>query len=225
MIKIESLAAIPFFADFSAEELNGIAAMMTERVYRPGEIIFLEGQAADGLFFVASGRVRVFKTSPSGKEQALCLMTPRTCFGGCPIFDGNMSPVTAQAVDEVVAYLLPREDAAERTRDDPALSRAVLRIFAGRLTHLTTVVDGLSFKCVTERVAEKLLAYADERGQATERGVEVHLDLTQEKLASLVGCAREVVTRSLLRLERLGAIEARGRHIVIIDREKLIRVT
>jgi len=92
MIKIESLAAIPFFADFSAEELNGVATMMTERVYQPGEIIFLEGQAADGLFFVASGRVRVFKTSPSGKEQALCLMTPRTCFGGCPIFDGNTRP-------------------------------------------------------------------------------------------------------------------------------------
>ena len=55
MIKIESLAAIPFFADFSAEELNGVATMMTERVYRPGEIIFLEGQAADGLFFGLRG--------------------------------------------------------------------------------------------------------------------------------------------------------------------------
>ena len=225
MIGIQSLAGIPFFADFSPDELAGISAMMVERVFRPGEIIFLEGAPSDGLFFVASGRVRVYKTSTTGKEQALCLMTPRTCFGGCPIFDGNISPVTAQAVDEVVAYLLHRDEAVERAKDNPTLSRVVLRILAGRLTHLTTVVDGLSFKCVTERIADKLLAYADEQGQATKRGVEIHLDLTQEKLASLVGCSREVVTRSLLRLERLGAIEAQGRRVVIIDREKLIQVT
>jgi CRP/FNR family transcriptional regulator len=194
---------------------------MVERVYQPGEIIFLESQPSNGLFFVSRGRVRVYKTASTGKEQALCLMTPRTCFGGCPIFDGSRSPVTAQAIDEVVAYVLPRDEAIAQAADNPALGRAVLRIFAGRLTHLTTVVDGLSFKCVTERVAARLLDFAHERGRITDRGLEIELDLTQEKLASLVGCAREVITRSLLRLERMGAIDARGRRVVILDREKL----
>ena len=225
MVTAETLAQIPYFADFSRAELDVIAAVMVERAYQPGEIIFLEGQPADGLFFVSRGRVRVYKTSMTGKEQAMCLMTPRTCFGGCPIFDGERSPVTAQAVDEAVVYLLPKAQAVARAREDPVLARAILRIFAGRLSHLTTVVDGLSFKCVTERVADRLLAYAGEQGRATDRGLEIELDLTQEKLASLIGCAREVVTRSLLRLERMGAIDARGRQIVILDREKLAQVT
>lgn len=225
MVTSESLARIPYFADFTPAELDSIAAVMVQRVYQRDEIIFLESQPSQGLFFVSRGRVRVFKTSSAGKEQALCLMTPRTCFGGCPIFDGERSPVTAQAVDETVAYLLPKSEAVARASQDPVLARAILRIFAGRLSHLTTVVDGLSFKCVTERIAQRLLAYAGERGRATDRGLEIDLDLTQEKLASLVGCAREVVTRSLLRLERLGAIDARGRQIVILDREKLAQVT
>jgi CRP/FNR family transcriptional regulator len=216
---------MPFFAGFTPAELDNVAAVMIERVYRSGEIIFLERQPAAGLFFVASGRVRVFKTSKSGKEQALCLMSPRTCFGGCPIFDGHLSPVTAQAVDKVTVYLLPTAAAIALAENSLVLARALLRIFAGRLDHLTTIVDGLAFKCVTQRLAETLLAYAHDQGGDTDRGIEIELDLTQEKLASLVGCAREVVTRAILRLERLGAIEARGRHIIVLNRGKLSNIT
>jgi CRP/FNR family transcriptional regulator len=223
MVVTTSLQIIPFFAEFAPNELDGIAALMIERAYQPGEVIFSERQPSPGLFFVARGRVRVFKTSPRGREQTLCLMTPRTCFGGCPIFDGDLSPVTAQALESATVYILPRSAAIAGAKNDPAAAKALMRVFGSRMNQLAGIAEGLTFKCATQRLAEVLLAHADERGRPTAQGIEIELDLTQEKLASLVGCAREVVTRSLLRLERLGAIEARGRRILIQDRDKLAR--
>ena len=95
---------------------------MIERAYQPGEVIFSEHRPSPGLCFVASGRV--FKTSPHGREQTLCLMTPRTCFGCCPIFDGDLSPVTAQALEPVAAYILPRSAAIAGAKNNPAADRS-----------------------------------------------------------------------------------------------------
>ena len=69
MVTSASLQIIPFFAEFTPDELDVIAALMIERTYQPGEVIFLERQPSPGLFFVARGRVRVFKTSTGGREQ------------------------------------------------------------------------------------------------------------------------------------------------------------
>lgn len=218
------LASIPFFAQFSRAELSEVAGLMIERTYPPGAIIFLEGESNPGLFFVLSGRVKIYKMSPQGKEQTLCLMQPRTCFGACPLFDGETNPATAQAVDEVRLCFLGRAEALTLAERRPEAAQALLRVFAGRLRHLAGLVEGLAFKCALSRLAETLLAYADERGIRTENGVEVYLDMSQNELAALVGTVREVVTRALSRLERVGAIEAQGRHIVIRDRARLERL-
>lgn len=67
-------------------------------------------------------------------------MAPHTCFGGCSVFDGDASPVTAQAVDEVIVYLLPKAEAIAKAKSSPVATKVVMRIFAGRLNHLTTIV-------------------------------------------------------------------------------------
>lgn len=224
MIAPTTLESIPFFAHFSRAELNEVAGLMIERTYPPGAIIFLEGESNPGLFFVLSGRVKIYKMSPQGKEQVLCLMQPRTCFGACPLFDGETHPATAQAVDEVRLGFLSRAEALALAERQPEAAQALLKVFAGRLRHLARLVEGLTFKCALSRLAETLLAYADETGVRTENGITIHLDMSQSELAALIGTVREVVTRALLRLEQTGAIEAQGRHIVIRDRARLERL-
>ena len=145
MVTPATLQTIPFFSDFTRAEIDSIAAVMLQRMYQPREILFLEREPSPGLFFITRGRVRVYRSSPSGKEQALCLLTPRTCFGGCPIFDGKLSPVTAQALDETVIYLLPKSVAIAQSKNSQVLAMALLKVFAGRLDHLTLIIDGLTF--------------------------------------------------------------------------------
>jgi CRP/FNR family transcriptional regulator len=224
MIAAAALASIPFFASFDPAELSEIAHIIVQRTYPPGAVIFLEDEPNPGLFFVQSGRVKVYKLSLQGKEQVLCVMQPRTCFGACPLFDGDANPATAQAIDEVTLCFLGKDETLALAERRPEAAQVLLKVFAGRLRHLAGIVEGLSFKCVTSRLAETLLTYADEDGTVTEDGIEVNLGMSHGELAALLGSVREVVTRALLRLERIGAIEATGRRVVILDRARLERL-
>ncbi len=221
MVSLTQLQEIPFFRGFEPTGLELIAGMMVERSFQPGQEIFLEGETSAGLWFVVRGRVKAYRLDLSGKEQVLCLIGPQTCFGGCPIFDGDTYPAMAQAIDEVTLYILPRAEALALAEESPQTARALLHVFAGRLRHLSRLAETLTFKCVTDRLATLLLEHADEGGVVTENAIELHLNLTQDELAALLGTVRQVVSRALLRLERLGAIEARGRHIRILNPDKL----
>ncbi len=220
-VPIHDLADIPFFAQLSPAERSHAAAVLHEHRYQAGGVIFLEGEPCPGLFFVKSGRVKIYKVAPSGREQVLCIMHPRTCFGGCPLFDGANNPAMAEALDPTILYVLDRAEAVALAERDHAAALTLLKIFSGRLRLLASLVERLSLRCVTARVAEVLLTYADERGLPQAHGIEVCLDLSQHDLAALVGTAREVVTRTLRDMERKGIIHARGRRIVILDRERL----
>jgi CRP/FNR family transcriptional regulator len=157
----------------------------------------------------------------SGREQVLCLVGPRTCFGGCPVFDGDTYPVTAQAVDEVTLYILPRTEALALAEQSPEAARIMLQVFGARLRHLTQVAERLALQGVVDRLATLLAEYADERGTPTGDGVRLCLDLTQDDLAALLGTARQTVNRAFLRLERQGAIKARRRQVCIINPHRL----
>ncbi len=94
----------------------------------------------------------------------------------------------------------------------------VIRVFASRLRHLTVLVEDLSFRHVTSRLAKVLLMQAEEAG----KGRSLHL--TQQDLASMVGTAREVVVRSLRSLESQGILKRERHRLVVLDKEALWRL-
>ncbi|MBL8155178.1 MAG: cyclic nucleotide-binding domain-containing protein, partial [Anaerolineae bacterium] len=100
-VQVEELAAIPAFHDLPVEQVRRLAEVMIRRSYQPGQIIFMEGDSANSLWFVGHGRVKIIKQSINGRIQGLCLMDRGKCFGSCPLFDMERNPATAQALDEV----------------------------------------------------------------------------------------------------------------------------
>ncbi|HEV2660371.1 MAG TPA: cyclic nucleotide-binding domain-containing protein, partial [Ktedonobacteraceae bacterium] len=73
-VDVELLRHIPLFATLGQEDLAQVAAMTRERHYERGDLILLEGDLGGALHYVHTGLVKIFKTSPSGKEQVLRLI-------------------------------------------------------------------------------------------------------------------------------------------------------
>lgn len=86
---MSELRSIPYFIDLSEAELQDVASLIGELRHARGEILFLEGGECQGLYVVKSGRIRIFKTSPDGKEQVLRIMEKGESFNEVPIFDGG----------------------------------------------------------------------------------------------------------------------------------------
>ncbi|MBI2953823.1 MAG: Crp/Fnr family transcriptional regulator [Chloroflexi bacterium] len=209
------LKSISLFAGLSDDLLDAIARRLITKSFNKGDIIFLEYAACEGIYFVKSGRVKVYKTSAEGKEQVLRVMGPGESFNDVPVFDGGPNPASAEAMEATTVYLIPKRDLLSLVEDNPALAMGVIRNFGSRLRHLTMLVEDLSFRHVTSRLAKVLLGHADAKAEGHKRR------LTQQEMASMVGTAREVVGRSLKNMEEQGIIKMEGHRIVILDKQKL----
>lgn len=216
--KLEFLRGVPYFSGLGPVELEAIAARVSEKTAGRGEVLSMEGEGVDKLYFIASGVVKLFKTSADGKEQILSIVRPGDSFNDVPVFDGGPSPVGARAMGPVILYGLARDDMVAILREYPGVAMNVVRALAERVRHLISLVEDLSFRHVIGRVAKILLEHAVEESGYGPR-------LTQQDMAAMAGTAREVVGRSLKTLEEQGAIRLDRHRILITDEGALQRTT
>jgi CRP-like cAMP-binding protein len=217
------LRQVPYFADLDAAGLARIEERLVERRYERGGVVFMEGGACQGLYVVRSGRVRIYKVSPEGREQVLMVAGPGETFNEVPNFDGGANPAGAEALEPSVLYLLPKADLLSIVETEPVVARAIMQVFASHLRHLTVLVEDLSFRSVTSRVAKILLGQMQraETGARPARLSGRQARLTQQQMAAMAGTAREVVGRALKVLEQQGIIRVERGRTVVVDRERL----
>jgi len=213
-VDAEFLRSIPYFSELSPAELDSISKFIFERTAERGDIILLEGEPSEALYFVVSGVVKVFKTSAEGKEQILNLIRPGESLNDVSVFDGGPNPASAQAMGPVVLYGITKSDLEVILRDYPQVALNVNKVLASRVRDLVSLVEDLSFRHVTSRVAKILLEYAGDGKGPRPR-------LTQQEMAAMAGTVREVVGRSLKALEAEGVIKLDRHRIVITDKEAL----
>ncbi len=217
----EQLKAIPYFQDLDARALEGIRANVFEVQLQKGELLFTEGEPAEAMYVVRSGKVKIFKLSPDGREQVLRIAEAGDCFNEVPIFDGGPNPANAQAVDPAALWGIRREAMRRLVEKYPAIAIGFLKAFAGKLRYFTRKVEDLSFRSVTSRVAKHLLEMAEDDGSG---GLRLKQQSTQQEMASVVGTAREMIGRAFKALEKEGAITFDRHGVVIVSRAALIRL-
>lgn len=215
-IDVDMLRQIPLFATLGSEDLSHVAAMTVERHYERGDIILLEGDKGGALHYVREGVVKVFKTSVGGKEQVLRLIAAGHTFNDVPALDGGSNPASAAAMEPSVVYVIRRTELLKLIATRPEVAGAVVQTLASALRHLVALVEDLSLRHVTARVAKILL---EQEASFQEEQHVYHL--TQQEMAALAGTAREVVGRALKELEASGAIEMRQGRAVVLNRERL----
>lgn len=213
-IEVEFLKSIPYFSGLSLTELDSIKQFVFEKTAERGELILLEGESAGVFFFVASGAVKVFKTSAEGKEQILNIVRPGESFNEVPIFDDGTNPSSAQAMGPVVLYGVRKDSLQSILRDYPQIALNIIKVLAEQVRQLVSLVEDLSFRHVIGRVAKILLEYTGDETALRPR-------LTQQEMAAMAGTAREVVGRSLKALEEEGVLRFDRHRIVITDKKAL----
>lgn len=216
-VDIEVVHQIPLFVTLSRDELVHVSAMAIERHYERGDIILLEGEMGGALHYVQNGLVKVFKTSPEGKEQVLRLIGEGHTFNDVPVLDGGPNPASAEAMEASDVYIMRRVDLRELILTRPEVAEAVVQTLASALRHLVVLVEDLSLRHVTARVAKILLDQETIRGETSQQGYR----LTQTEMAAMAGTAREVVGRALKVLEAAGAIKMRQGRVVVLNHERL----
>lgn len=213
-IDTAELRQVPYFARLTLMELAQVADVTVVNCYERGDVIMLEGEQNGSLYYVRSGLVKVFKTSTAGREQMLHLIAAGQTFNDVPVFDGGPNPASAAAMERSIIYTIRASGLRGIMATNPALAEAVVQVLARRLRNLVALVENVSLRSVTARVAKILLDQESQEGEAI-------YALTQQEMASLAGTVREVVGRALKELEIAGAIKMYQGRAVVMDRERL----
>jgi len=211
------LRKTPLFASLTKAELEALSAQVTKRRFGRGELLFNEGDPCIGLFLVASGKIRIFKMSPTGREQVLAMEGPGSSFAELPVFDGGNYPASASALEDSEVLFISRKDFQSFCRAHPDVGLKVIEVVGWRLRRLIGIIEDLSFTTVRQRLIALILRMAQTSGASSKAGVEVELTTSHQDLAAELGTVRELVSRNLSRLQAEGFLEVDGRKIVVKD--------
>ena len=205
------LGQVPLFASLSDDARRRLAERSLLRTYGAGHVLFTAGDPCRGLFIVETGRVKIFRTSPTGREQVLHTEGPGRPVAELPLLDGGAYP--ASAVTEVESRLafVPRAEFEALYRANPDVADTIIRDLGKRLRHLVQVTETLAFRDVAARLASFLAQFAEQHGTVTPSGTEIVLDRTREELSQELGTARESVSRAIKQLTEKGLIVPLGR--------------
>jgi CRP-like cAMP-binding protein len=212
--QVEFIKSIPYFYGLGQAELDSVCKLIFEKTADRGEILLFEGEPAEVLYFVVAGVVKTFKTSADGKEQILQIIRPGESFNDVPVLSGGVNLASAEAMGAVVLNLLRKRDLEIILREHPQVAMNVIQVLSQRVQQLVSLVEDLSFRHVTGRIAKILLEYAADGTGEKPR-------LTQQEMAAMIGTAREMVGRSLKTLEAEGTIRMERNRIVITNQAAL----
>ena len=210
------LHGLPIFAELDAAALERLAARCVVRTLPAGTVLFTAGEPCRGLYIVESGRVRIYRISPEGREQVLHIEGPGQPVAELPLFDGGAYPASAVTIEESRLAFLPRADFEQLYRTNPDVAHAIIRGLGRRLRHLVQLTETLAFRDVAARLALLLARYAERAGEATPQGTVLELRRTQEELALEIGAARESVSRAFKQLQKKGLITPLDRDRILI---------
>ena len=215
--RIQALRRNRYLQGLEDEALSQLAAQTQLLSYDDEEIIIHESLPGPGLFIIESGRVKIYKGSPTGREMIINVLDTGDSFNEVPVFDQDPNPANVAAVMETRVWLIDAEALRSLIADHPQAAQQIIINLSQNLRMLVGKVAELSFYTVTARLALLLrdLPESQLSGKGPSR-------LTQDDLAARVGTVREVVARSLRELEKCGAIEVNRGRIKVLDRDKLI---
>lgn len=211
------LKKTPLFANLTEGELQALAARTSHKRFRQGEHLFAEGDPCTGLFLVASGKIRIFKLSASGREQVLAVEGPGSSFAELPVFDGGNYPAAASALEDAEVLFISRKDFQNFCREHPDVGLKVIAVVGSRLRRLVGIIEELSFTTVRQRLIALILRLAQADGTPSKEGIRVELTKSHQDLAAELGTVRELVSRNLSRLQAEGFLDVEGRKIVVKD--------
>ena len=207
-----------FMARLPAADRDDLRRLTACRTVARGELIFKVGSAGDNVYFLESGRIKIYHLSPTGKEILLWFCFPGEIFGLAEVCHGGGRQVCAEACEASQLLSIGQESFKTFLEGHPPAALLVNDVLAGRLRNLGSLIKSLVASDVDERVTQLLVRLAATHGRRTPNGgVALDIRLTHQEMANMIGTTRQSVTSALSELKRSGMLDVRDHHILIHD--------
>jgi CRP-like cAMP-binding protein len=206
------LHAVPVFETLGEDDLRHVAQLGVPRTFRPGQVIFREGDTSDTCYVVAAGHARAIREHGDGRTITLAHFAPGDIFGELAMFDDERRSATVQALDDLQVIAILGPDFRRLLSEHPQMAVKLVVSLGRRLREANERLTRQSFQTVQSRVATVLGRLVDDARKEGAGSNDVLVTITQADIAQLAGSSRESASRFMAVLERAGVItQGRGR--------------
>jgi CRP/FNR family transcriptional regulator, cyclic AMP receptor protein len=208
-------------ADASSSAIATLASGAQLASFRARQVVYLPGDRAAGIHFLANGRVKISKVTRDGKELTLAYRATGDFFGETCLLDGRPREEMVEAMEPCATVEVTQEALDEVLKSNVDVAYLFVRTLITRRRDLETKVEQLIFKDVGSKLAELLLRLGAEHGVEAKKGLVLGLKITHQEMANLIGSTRETVSLTLSQFKRKGYIATEGRKVILADTEGL----
>ncbi|MBW1616972.1 MAG: Crp/Fnr family transcriptional regulator [Deltaproteobacteria bacterium] len=216
-MKKKIISETPIFKELNNEQLQKISDIALLKQVEKNEIIFSEGEEGIGFYIVASGMIKIYKSSISGKEQILHIFEKGEPFGEAAVFMNRPFPATAMAIKKGSVLFFPKKKFINLAQKDTMFVLKMLAVLSVRLKQLASMVENISLKDVPGRLAEYLLYMNKEQNNNNI----ISLNISKSQLAAILGTISETLSRIFSKMSLEKILEVNGNNIRILDLQKL----
>lgn len=199
------------------KELQELSKDKEVRQYKKKEIIFQEGDLPKRLFFVADGKIKIYKTNDNGKELIVKILESGDFFGYTALLKEEEYLNSAAAMVDTWISFIPREDFFFLLHGNRDFSAHFTKMLASNLVDTEEKLLSLAYHSIRKRVAEALIELYQQEKAAS-------ISILRDDLASIVGTAKESVIRTLTDFKNEGLISIKNGVITIVKAADLVKL-
>jgi CRP-like cAMP-binding protein len=209
---IGALRQCRMFADLSSENLEAVAVVCSLKNLEKGQMLFREGDKPEGFYVLQTGSINVFKVTPDGREQIICVFRPPESFAEAALVAVETYPANAVALEPSKVIVVQRTGFRDLLSRNPELSLHMLASMSVHLKHLVQTLQDYKGRQIEGRLADWLLR------NAADDDPSFQLPVSKKNLAGQLGVTSETLSRTFARFRDEGLIRVEGPRVHLLNR-------
>jgi len=220
--KLEVIKSSGLFSGLTDEQMEDLALVSRPAHAERTELIWLDGSSVTFFGIVASGFVKMTRTTAAGQEVTTEIMGPGQVFGLLGVVDGTGCPQTAKAVCDTWYLKVPKAAIMPIYNTNVVLKEHLVRRTTNRLRQSYDMISHLSSGKVDQRVAAVLMMLANSYGVSKDGGVVISVPLTRQDIAEIAGTTVESTIRVMSKWQKSGLVSTTSKVIFVKDKDALV---
>lgn len=222
MIK-KLLSGFSLFRDLNDEEMDKIVRISIAREWKKGTHIFMKDDPIENVYFMYSGKIKIYKSDINGREQIVNILKNGDMFPHVGFFRDGGYPAFSEVIEDAVLIVISKDDFEKLLLDNPELCIKVFKVLGEKIIDLQERLEEKILNNTYEQIIKLLIRLARSHGQKkTDASYLLKAKFTNKDLANMIGTTRETISRTLTKLKKEKLIEVDRKGNIIIEPEKLM---
>ncbi len=222
---LKILKSTEYLETFSEDSLEKISRISKIEFYKKNSVIFTEIENGEFIYIVKSGKVKILKISPSGKDFIIKIMKEGDVFAESLLFENGNYPATAETIEDTFLISIKKRELEKLIRLDNDVAVNFVKVMSRRLTFLSKKMENLTVGNSVSKVILLILNLSsNSKGIKADEKFTLIQNVRRQDLANMINISRENFERILSYLAKLNLIGVERNRIIVRDVEGLKRL-